>query len=564
MLSIIMLAFGFTLIGCNNNPDDPDGANEVGDIDVTVGNDATRTVLPVGVQLDRYVVTFQGQNGQAAAAEQTVNGSGGTASAQLQVGNWAVLVTGYEGSTALVKGQKDITIKRGTNSVTVPVNQPNTAGAANGTFNYNLTLPTGSTGTLTLTPVAAGGTTAQTRNINATVNQTISVSPGFYNMQLRLTNGNTIGHYESVHVYPGKVSPYIKTVTADDFQFYTLSGTVGLTLGSGPDPSFIYLYAYADQARLTQIASTTLPTGSGTDPRAWSLNIPQRYATQTVYFTIELVDTFGRALLNTPNSHTVSGNKNDIDLGRVTASGAATVAFTTAWDDDDSVSLSTYAIRTLSKTNSDTATVSVNDSRITSYQWVLDGERIAGATGSSFTINAADTRYTVGVHYLGVEVYLNDAPYSKELRFQVVYNATEEGVVDLPPVAAAVATPPQYTTEPASDTAWANAGWKRATITPNEVHYYKFQSAPGKTYKVQTNAYWNGSSSYYYQPNTADITVTGHRNTYNGTVIFANNNVAYSSPSTVTGDGNTVYIEIKPYGYGWPATGKYAVRVIEQ
>jgi hypothetical protein len=551
----VMLACALVLAGCTDT-DPKEQELDVGGLSVTVGNDATRTVLPVGVQLDHYEVSFQPQNGQDAVTPRIVEGSGGTLNVELQVGGWAIAVVGYEGNSALVKGSKTVNIQRGAQAITIPVTLPN---AGTGTFAYSIDAGGGS-GTLTLTPTGGTDGSPQERTISNTAEANLNVPSGFYRLQVSLANGTALGHFEAVHVYPGKVSPYNLIVAPGDYDRYSLSGTIQIELGAGSPPSFINLYAYADQDRTTQIGSGSIENG------AWSLTVPASRDGSTIYFAVEIVDTFGSALLNVRESHTLDGDATNINLGTVTAAGRAEIAFTTAWQDDASIQLSSYAIRDLSKALGETATINLSNSEITSYQWFLDGEPIAGATGSSFTIYANSDSYTTGVHYLAVEVYLNGAPYSRELRFRIVTGDPRDA--SNPLVTPYSGTILQYSTEnePNNPAAWASAGWTLASLDENgEVDYYTFTAQPGKTYHVQTNAYYNGSSQYYYRAGKADVTVSGYRETANGTQLFYRNNWAYSSPSIVrVTEPTTIYLEVKAWGPGWPLTGAYAIRVLEQ
>jgi len=70
----------------------------------------------------------------------------------------------------------------------------------------------------------------------------------------------------------------------------------------------------------------------------------------------------------------------------------------------------------ISWVNGEKLTVNVAES-FDSYQWIVDGKIIAGATGNSITLNARD--FSITTHNLTLRVTKNGAPYTKTLIFEV-------------------------------------------------------------------------------------------------------------------------------------------------
>jgi predicted secreted protein len=569
----LMLAYGFTLLGCNNpagdnpanndpaapndptvpndpdaqNPNNPETKDSVGTLGVSIADDVGRTVLPAPVHFTKYVVSFTPQSTQVAVDAVDVDPAKGKADVTLGAGYWTISAVAYEGAFPLARGQKLVQIKRGqTTKVTIPVTVPKTPGT--GEFSYDVSKSAGLNITGNLKFYKLDETTPIGGVKTITFGQTGKIGdlvPGFYEFTLTAAMGETqVSRYEVVHIYDTKNSPYLRTIEESDFQFYTLSGTVDVVLGDGSTPA-VYLDAYIEDEL---IGTYKIDVADG----EWSFKVPRKYQNKIIYFKVKLVDD-NATTLDVEETVQVTKSEDGISLGIVEAKGVASLEFVTAWDQDSKIKLASNGLPLLTRANNDTTIVSIDNPEITAYSWsvVVNGAKKVLGDKSSVTIKAEE--YPEGIYYLASRVTIDEAPYSREFRFEVIEGEKNQNTLKT--------SGSLWPTNTASFIPFKD--YADSLDAKGEVDWYTLKTEVGKKYLIQTNGYYNGSSDYYYKPGIADIQVIAHKGSEKGSVLFVNGDTAWSYPQTITGDGSTIHLEVKSYGPGWPLTGKYAIQYVE-
>jgi hypothetical protein len=291
------------------------------------------------------------------------------------------------------------------------------------------------------------------------------------------------------------------------------------------------LYFYTDAEHTTLVGSGEIVNG------LWTATIPDLYGARTLYPVIEIVDEWGSSLLNLATMTAPNDSTSDIALGTVFATGTEDITFSTAWDEDSKLVLSSPDAYPLSQGANEARVVRLNvtdDIVLSSIHWLIDGED-TGIEGAEFTLVA--TQYVPGVHYLAAEMLLNGAYYSRELRFRVMgpqRDSLPANVIELG-------------TEKFVDAALSEAG---------EEDYFRVFLEAGRTYSLTWNDYYNGDGRQ-----GADVKVSAYMGAIDGTPLFIDVDSAYSYPVSITGTGSYVYIKVIAFGWGWPPVGSYVIGI---
>jgi uncharacterized repeat protein (TIGR02543 family) len=222
LISLFSLLVLFTLafIGCNDPLTVTD--NNLSAIPAGKGSfslrlsDAARTILPVTPSLNSFAVynmSFTPVNGGSAVNTDRTNQDLGTNPILLEPGTYNLVVNAYKDS---VKNQL---AARGTsNGITITAGQ-NTSAAVTleallsggtGTFRWNITLPSGVTASMTITPVNTGGTAGQTVNLTSETAGSRTLNSGQYSVTFNLTktDGKTVVWNELLYVYQNLESAF--------------------------------------------------------------------------------------------------------------------------------------------------------------------------------------------------------------------------------------------------------------------------------------------------------------------------------------------------------------------
>jgi hypothetical protein len=400
-------------------PDPSIEPRENGNVDVIISSPRTlispQTLLPENVNVNRYAVSFEPKEGQNRAA--SIDTLGNTATATLEVGDWIISVTGYEGAVPLIKGEKTINVTRQRQAIGISVTQP-VQGAGSLAYTVDgLTESEATNATLSISRISTS-TSSITRDllVSGGASGTIDQETGFYRVITEVTAGEArIVRYEIAHIYPQKTTAYDLEFTAADFHAYTLSGTVDLRLGSGPAPLAAILYFYLDAGHTTLLGSDEIVNG------LWTATIPDLYGSRTLFPVIEVVDEWGSAILGLPTMTAPSDSTGSIDLGTFYARGTEDFSFTTAEDEDSKLVLDSPDPYPLSQGAGESVVIRLSvagNIAVSNVHWLVDGQD-TGIEGTEFTLVATDYAPNM-VHYLAAEILLNGAWYSRELRFRVM------------------------------------------------------------------------------------------------------------------------------------------------
>jgi hypothetical protein len=169
---------------------------------------------------------------------------------ELEAGTYSLTVTAKKGDVEVAVGTAaDVAVTSGGNTTATVILEPKTwAGAAADTFSYNITIPTGASGSLTIATATGGAVADGTKTLAAGVNaDTVSLPPGEYRLAVSLEkDGKTAGfNNEAVYVYPALTSAFAREVTDDHFsgtgQGPTL-GQAGVNVAYGLTPKQVVLY----------------------------------------------------------------------------------------------------------------------------------------------------------------------------------------------------------------------------------------------------------------------------------------------------------------------------------
>jgi hypothetical protein len=226
-------ALFFALAGCSNIVNNPENAGTftrdgTGNVLITINGGAggsARTLAPDTDSITQYEITFSGNGGASHGPETIMVGT--TTTVSLTAGNWTITAQAKAGNTVEAQGSWTGTVSgNGTTKVSIPLTP---SSGADGTFKYTISFPDlgagGSSGkSLALYAAAAGGTETPVAGTPVTdftsgTPGTISLSPGFYRLNLTLTNstGQTAGKTEALHIYAGLSTSAVWEFTDESF-----------------------------------------------------------------------------------------------------------------------------------------------------------------------------------------------------------------------------------------------------------------------------------------------------------------------------------------------------------
>ena len=293
----------FILTGCNNpfspinlSPDSPQ--HEKGLL-ITLSGEGVgaRTLYPEVPVFTKYELTFD--NGDDRTREMVVIDDDRTSVIvdDLVLGYWTITAKGYvtiNGNLYVAaEGSNSITIERApaVNSLNITLHPVQYESYENGTLSYDLTFLVDKVdnGEINIYPLDMSYSIVS-RSFNQQASKdTISLSPGFYIMVIRLYEQNRPSHYyqpiirtEIIHIYSNIETKAEYTFEEKDFnEFITLSGTIDVRInGESPDSFTLnaYLNGYSHQIGRSNFSSPNLTS--------WSMVLPAYDDDVNVYFRL--------------------------------------------------------------------------------------------------------------------------------------------------------------------------------------------------------------------------------------------------------------------------------------
>jgi hypothetical protein len=337
---------------------------------------------------------------------------------------YTLTVTAFKGSTAIAEGSKSsVTISESLETRVSIVLGPK-PNAGNGTFAYDLTIPSGiSDPTLYVTTLTgdavSGGTISLTAGQNNT--GTLNLASGYYKARFVLTQGDMVAGFNSefIHIYSGLTSTLSREFTAFEPQKVTAFDLTGLFPAPviGVDP---VLTLVADQYNGT----IQWKVGGIAHSGPFEGN---RVYTAEITLEPDIAYTFEGIGANVFSHSGIQGT-NNANSGVLTLVFEATAAVSGGLvieigfnhgDIDVSGSNGVNTIYRDGAPNSLTLSVS----GYTDMSWYVDAG-MTELTGNPLTLQAAD--YGIGSHIVNFNGYKGGVPFSQMVPFTVA----EEGGSD--------------------------------------------------------------------------------------------------------------------------------------
>jgi hypothetical protein len=227
------------LLGACEHPSSPSEPAATGKVAVTLAlagisgpSSAVRTVFPDVSGIDKYALAFTATSGGKDQPEVVVNAPASTVNVELVVGTYTLTVTARKGGVDIAEGTTTgLAISKGQTATEEVTLKPKTGtDVAKGTFSYDVTLPTGATGTLTINTAIDGGTVVGTATLTAgNKKDTLNLDPGQYWLKVALTNKDGMKANfgpEVVYSYSTLDSAFEKEFTESYFE-ETPKGSLG-------------------------------------------------------------------------------------------------------------------------------------------------------------------------------------------------------------------------------------------------------------------------------------------------------------------------------------------------
>jgi len=390
---IITVCCAFFLTTCDffnlkdlNKPEDGKGT-----IRLVIGNeDTSRTILPKKseINFNSYKVVFTSTDG-GADYEETITSASTTVT--LAVGEYDLTVTAYNDSDdPLAEVTVDgIDIAAGTNSPISLTLEPIVAAGKSGTFSWNITLETGISGSMKITPLN-GGTAENTTTLTTGGNSASSKSliSGNYKVVFNLTNpSKSIEWTEYLHIYHNLTSTYTQTFKNDYFFVYVTNvslneSTLDLTVG--------------EDDTLTATISPNTATLKATNQ-----NVTWSFVSSPATGVISLSGTTGSSITVTAEGAgtatitvTAQDGSGKSDTCDVTVAAAAPTTYTVTFDENGGDTEADPKTRTT--TAGGTVALPTTNPTLTGHTFV-EWNTLANGTGTAFTaattVNASITVY---------------------------------------------------------------------------------------------------------------------------------------------------------------------------
>jgi hypothetical protein len=293
-----------------------------------------RSILPNEPDFSKYVLRFEGRNGQAAVDPLELGGGATKASFALLAGNWTIGVTGYVvlagTEQEAAQGSVDIVVDAEELEASV-ILRPLEEGAE-GTLSYSVAFPAVVTSaSLTLAAPDAPGDAVKTYNLKEKAADTVALAPGYYVIALTLkteSNGVVIqqaGAADIVKINSAMVTEAAYAFVDGDFVApLLLSGTLALS-DTNPEalgditlsfhteaPDYGSETAFND-SRMAFVTVAPGTHGTSLWNGTWSAALNPALFGETVYFSLAFGD-IRAGPVNTPSIAKPGTNTNNIAL----------------------------------------------------------------------------------------------------------------------------------------------------------------------------------------------------------------------------------------------------------
>jgi hypothetical protein len=472
-------------------------------------NDSARTIYPELPALTKYELTFSGPE----AREPIARSSGGSHLIALAAGNWTITVTAFAGTEGAY-----IAIARGSAAVTVTIGQTAEATIAlapvsgeAGTFSYNITIPTGSTGNLVVTKAEGGVVSSGTISLQSgtPVSGHLNLPTGQYLMNISLILGDRrAGRTEALHIYPYRESAVEYYFFEHNFRLVSdLAYNQWTEADLEPGEAHWYKFAADGETSYRVQWNGASPQGDGTK----GLPVMARAYTGDNTFIFENKTT------GWVSPEAVSGIDGTVYILVQGANNA----------DRGSYALRYYNPAELPPQEG----INLRADPLPVPKIIVSWTETPGASGYRLY---RTTDPAGGYHQIGGDFHANlygDAAVLRGVTYYYrvsAYNDLGEGEKS-PAVSAA---------PPAAETLSEN-DWTAGTLGAGETRWHTFTADAGKTYLVR----WNGAPPQGEGTKTLPTSVSAY--TEDGSLVFANKTEGWTAPETLSGLSGIVCLKVE-------------------
>jgi hypothetical protein len=390
-----------------------------------VGGALARTIVPTGLGTGTFTkieAAFTATSGGQSLGPVTVNTTGSTP-ISLEVGTYTLTITAYTGTaptfTAVAEGSVTGVVVTLGGSTPAHVLLGPKSGSGKGTFSYDLNVPTGATGTLTVTTIAGAAVSGGPKTLAVGSNtDTISLDAGYYQVLVSLSKGTDYaGFPEIIHIYAGLTSALpAQTFTDADFAPVVAASDLDLS-GKFAAPV------------LGQTSAASLNAAQYTGTIAWSPTVSGTFAASTPYTaTVSLTAkpgyTFTGVAANAFSHSGATSVSNSVGSGVVTLAFAATGAGNTgqasasyAVDNGEIAVTAEPANKTIQQGESTDLVLTV-PAGYTVSAWYIDGQS-AASLGTNLIATLDPDDYAAKTHSVTVFASKGGRPYSWRDSFTV-------------------------------------------------------------------------------------------------------------------------------------------------
>ena len=299
-------------------------------ITVSGGNAGTRTLFPDSKFVE-YVLSFEYEDTSKSHGDETL--PAGTPSVfvtGLADGDWTITAVGMVSIDGTLypaaEGSETITVNSGAFD-SIDINISPSQGGDDGFFTWSVIFPDSVENAL-LRLEEYGGSWSDSYNLLDDPEATVSLSPGYYIMNLYLkTEDSSKARAEVVHIYSNMETRALYEFVEQDFtQFITVSGTVNI-VGSTKDLEYMRIKLYRD-ANYNDSMNCEFFIDLGDN--SWELQLPAFDKDLTLYLRAEGEDEDYQPFHADAGSITVkdqdkSGVVLTVNLGIITLSGTVKV-----------------------------------------------------------------------------------------------------------------------------------------------------------------------------------------------------------------------------------------------
>jgi hypothetical protein len=307
LLSILLAGCGNLFVSpVNETPQVPAGENSsvvTFNLGTSPEGALAHTLLP-DMSFSKYVLSFTAlEEGKQPQEDLELEQGSSSRSVVLQTGDWRVRATGFNGTTPVAYGEKDINVAYSpySQSVYIGVAQPL---EGQGTFTYSLVHGTGVSVSGQLKKFDGTGD-PQVLGESGTINP---IAAGMYKLDVSANNGEKeVARTELVYIYKdvNTRADYVFSKAEFGATLY-IGGTLAIN-GAGAYTGAA-LEIWGDQAYTKSLGSATI-TGT-----TWAKDLPTLNGASKLYFRVKITDAGGDFYANAGHIPAPVDDKNDIPL----------------------------------------------------------------------------------------------------------------------------------------------------------------------------------------------------------------------------------------------------------